>query len=59
MNSVIHNVDEDGIMQTVERFEGFEFTDPEKADLMILYQSTAQEQGREILGEYGSFALCR
>ena len=59
MNSVIHNVDEDGIMQTVERFEGFEFTDPEKADLMILYRSTAQEQGREILGEYGSFALCR
>ncbi len=49
----------DGIMQTVKRFEGFEFEYPEKADLLILPRNETAEQQREVLGIYGSFAVCR
>lgn len=51
--------DLDGVMQTVARFDGFEFEDPEKADLWILRQDEAQEQGREVMAAYGLYAVCR
>ena len=47
-----------GILK-VERFAGFEFRDPEKADLLILDQDDALEQGKDILGTYGIYSLCR
>ena len=49
----------DGVMQTVERFEGFEFQNPEKADLLILPREDAVEQDREILSVHGLYAVCR
>lgn len=41
----------------VERFYGFEFADPERADLLIL--RAWQVEGREILAEAGGFRVCR
>ena len=49
----------DGVMQTVDRFEGFEFRDPEKADLLILPWEDAAGQGKEILSVHGMYAVCR
>ena len=49
----------DGIMQTVDRFEGFEFRDPEKADLMVIPWDEAAEQGKEILSTNDLYAVCR
>ena len=46
-------------MLIIKRFKGFEFVDPEKADLLILEQNLAEEQGKEILDRYGIYAVCR
>ena len=59
MDTVEYGVAEDGVMQTVERFEGFEFEDAEAADLLILTSTEAAEQGRTVLTRHGTFAVCR
>jgi len=41
----------------VNRLEGFEFEDPDRADLLILHRS--ETGGREILAEAGHFAVCK
>ena len=59
LNSVECIVEPEAGMWTVKRFEGFEFEDPGKTELMILYRNDALEQGQNILETYGSFALCQ
>ena len=59
MNTAIYGTAPDGVMRTVERFEGFEFVRPEDADLLILTLDEAVEQEREILDIYAIFAICR
>ena len=59
MDTVEYGVAEDGVMQTVERFEGFEFGDVEAADLLILTNAEAAEQGRTVLTRHGAFVVCR
>ena len=59
LESAEYGTDLDGVMRTVERFEGFEFADPEKADLLILNLEDAEEQGKEILERHGIYAVCR
>ena len=47
----------EGAFRQVERFEGFEFRDPDAADVRILYAS--QAEGREALARSGDFVVCR
>ncbi len=46
-----------GAFRRVDRFRGFEFRDPERADALILYGY--ETEGREVLARFGSFAVCR
>lgn len=57
--SAVFSMDVDHVMQKVDRFEGFEFREPDRADLRILALGEAREQEREILGTYGLYAVCR
>ncbi len=41
----------------VDRFRGFEFQDPEAADVQVLFAWEAE--GREVLARSGSFVVCR
>ena len=41
----------------VQRWNGFEFADPERAELLILHRSEAG--GREVLAAAGRFVVCR
>ena len=59
MGTVEYGVAEDGVMQTVERFEGFEFGETEAADLLILTNAEAAEQGKTVLTRHGAFTVCR
>ena len=45
-----------GFLQ-VERFDGFEFREPDAADVRILY--AFQAEGREVLARCGSFVVCK
>lgn len=56
VNSVVYRNPE-GAFRQVERFAGFEFRDKAEADVLILYASEAE--GREALGRFGSFVVCK
>ena len=49
--------DENAAFRRVLRFDGFEFQDPERADLLILHRSQVGE--REVLAVSGQFAICK
>ena len=55
-DSVVYRNPE-GAFRQVERFEGFEFRDPDAADVRILYAS--QAEGRESLARCGDFVVCK
>ena len=56
VNSVVYRNPE-GAFRQVDRFAGFEFRDKSAADVLILYASEAE--GREVLGRFGNFVLCK
>ncbi len=47
----------DGAFRWVDRFDGFEFRDRERAGLLILFRWEAE--GREVLARSGSFVVCK
>ncbi|MBQ7144801.1 MAG: glycosyltransferase family 39 protein [Oscillospiraceae bacterium] len=49
--------DENAAFRDVLRFEGFEFADPTKADVRIVWRG--YEEDGEVLARYGCFAVCR
>ena len=55
-DSVVYRNPE-GAFRQVDRFAGFEFRDKSAADVLILYASEAE--GREVLGRFGNFVLCK
>ncbi len=55
-DSVVYRNPE-GAFRQVERFAGFEFRDRAEADVLILYASEAE--GREALGRFGNFVVCK
>ncbi|MBQ9211768.1 MAG: glycosyltransferase family 39 protein [Clostridia bacterium] len=59
VESAVFQTDLETGMQTVDRMEGFEFAEMERADLWILTEGEAQEQQREILDTFGLYAVCR
>ncbi|MBQ9411647.1 MAG: glycosyltransferase family 39 protein [Oscillospiraceae bacterium] len=48
--------DPDAAFRQVERFAGFEFSDPDRADVLVLHGS--ELAGRNVTGIYGSYYLC-
>ena len=56
ISSVVYQ-NPDGAFRRVERFSGFEFRDPDRADVRIVFPSEAL--GRETLVRAGSFVVCR
>ena len=56
VSSVVYQ-NPNGAFRRVERFSGFEFQDPDRAEVRIVYPSEAQ--GREVLARSGSFVICR
>ena len=56
VSSVVYR-NPNGAFRQVERFSGFEFREPERADVLVLY--AWQAEGREVLARSGSFVVCR
>ncbi len=54
--STVEYTDFNAAFRRAERFSGFEFAEPGRCDILILYPYEAEKD--QILGEYGDFVLC-